>query len=109
GLIENPLARRRSDARQQMKHAEACDPVAGVLDELEQGKHVLDMGGVQKLQAAELDEGNIAPRQLDLQRAAVGGRPEQDSLLLETRSLLAVRQHLLDDVARLVRLVADGD
>ena len=37
----------------------------------QQRQHVLDMGGVQKLQAAELDEGNVAPGQLDFQRAAV--------------------------------------
>ena len=58
---------------------------------------------------AELDEGNVAAGQLDLQRARMRGRPEQHRLVLQQRALLAVGQHLLDDVAGLVGLVVHGD
>ena len=91
---------------QQLQQAEAGDAVARILDEAQQRQHVLDVGGVEEFQAAELHEGNVAPGQLDLQRAAVAGGAEQHRLLLQQRAALAVFQHALDDVARLVGLVA---
>src|SRR5947208_1831029 len=92
-----------------MKHPEAGHPIARILDKLQEGQHVLDMRRIQKLQAAEFDEGNVAARQLNFQRATVRRCPEQNRLLLEKCSLLAVRQDLLDDVARLVGFVAYGN
>src|SRR5947207_3105557 len=50
-----------------------------------------------------------ASRQFDLEGAAVMGRAEQYRLLLERRADFAIAQHLLDDVARLVGFVANGD
>ena len=44
------------------------DAVARVLGEAQQRQHVLDVRGVEEFQPAELDEGNVAPRQLDLER-----------------------------------------
>ena len=47
------------DARQQVQDAESGDAVARIFDEPEQRQHVLDMGCVQKFQAAEFDEGDV--------------------------------------------------
>ena len=75
-------ARGRADARQQLQHAEAGDAVARVLGEAQHREHVLDVRGVEELQAAELHERDVAPRQLDLERAAVVRGAEQHRLLL---------------------------
>ena len=57
---------------------------------------------------AELHERDIAAGQFDLQRAAMAGGAEQHRLLLQQRAALAILQDPLDDVARLVGLVADA-
>ncbi len=67
------------------------------------------MRGVEELEAAELHERNVALGQLDLERARVMRGAEQHRLLLQQRARLAVLQHALDDVARLVGLIAHGD
>ena len=64
----------------------------GFSREAQQSQHVLDMGAVEKFQAAELDEGNVAPGQFDLERAAVMGGAKQHGLLLQRRAALAVFQ-----------------
>jgi hypothetical protein len=78
----------------------------GVLDEPQQRKQILDVGGVEELQAAELHEGNVAPRQLDFERCAVVRRPEENRLLLQACTNCTVFQHAFDDVAGLAGLVA---
>ena len=108
-VVEHALRGRRSDARQQMQDTEASDPIARVLDEAQQRQHVLDVRGIQKFQPAEFHERNVAAGQFDLERAAVRGGAEQHGLLLEQRSFLAVGQHALDDVARLVGFIAHCD
>src|SRR3954452_23439012 len=67
------------------------------------------MRAVEEFEAAELYERNVATGELDLKRPAVMGGAEQHRLLLQGRTDLAISQHLLDDVARLVGFVADGD
>src|SRR5271166_4491911 len=67
------------------------------------------MGAVEEFEAAEFDEGDVAPGQFDLERTAVMGSAEQHGLLLQRRAALAVVQNFFDDVARLVGLVADAD
>ena len=70
-MVEHALRRGRADAGHQLHQPEAGDAVARVLDEAQQRQHVLDVGGVEEFQAAELDEGNVAAGQFDLERAAV--------------------------------------
>ena len=77
---------------QKLQHAEAGDAVARVLGEAQQRQHVLDVGGIEKLEPAELDEGNVAPGQLDFELAAVVRGAEQHRLLLERNAGLAVRR-----------------
>jgi hypothetical protein len=67
------------------------------------------VGGVEKLQSAKLYERDVPARQLDFKRATVAGCPEEDGVLLEECTGLAVLQDALDDKACLVGLVADGN
>ena len=104
--LDDLRGRRRADAGQQLQHAEAGDAVARVFGEAQHRQHVLDMGGVEELQAAELDERDVAARQLDLQRPAVMRGAEQHGLRLERGAGLALLQHRLADVVRLLGFVA---
>ena len=85
-VVEHALRRGRADAGHQLQQPEAGDAVARVLDEAQQRQHVLDVGGVEEFQPAELDEGNVAAGQFDFQRAAVAGGAEQHRLLLQQRA-----------------------
>src|SRR6266550_7562031 len=67
------------------------------------------MRAVEELEAAELYERNVAPGEFDFERAAVMGGTKQHRLLPQGRADFAIAQHLFDDVARLVRFVANGD
>ena len=100
-MIQRLARRGRADARQEMQAAETRHPVAGILRPAQEADHVLDMGGLDEFQPAEFDEGDVAPRQLQLQRAAVMGSPEQHGLLLEGGAGLARRQHPAGHIARL--------
>ena len=64
-------------------HPEAGHPVARVFRPAQHREHVLDMRGFEELQAAEFDEGDVAPGQLDLQRAAMMRGAEQHGLVFE--------------------------
>src|SRR5258705_9284485 len=92
-----------------MQQTKPRDTVARIFDKPQQRQHVLDVGGVEKLQSAKLHERDVPARQFDFKRTAVAGCPEQNSLLLEERTGLAVLQDALDDEAGLVGLVADAD
>ena len=81
-----------------MHHSEAGDTIAGVLDEPQQGEHIFDVRGVEKLQTAELDERDIATGEFDLKRAAMRRRAEEHRLLFEEGSFLAVFEDALDDI-----------
>ena len=97
------------DARQQLDDAEAGDAVARVFGKAQQRQHVLDMRGFEKFQPAEFHERNVAAGQLDFERAAVVGGAEQHGLRLEREPGLAVLQHRLDHIARLIGFVAHAD
>ena len=61
------------------------------------------------LQAAVLDERNVAPGQLELERVAVLGAAKEHRLALQRQPRLAQRQDALGDPRRLGRLVVDPD
>jgi hypothetical protein len=65
--------------------------------------------GLEKLQAAEFHERNVAAGKLDLERRAVVRGAEQHGLRLERTPRLALLQDLRRDVARLLALVAQAD
>ncbi len=104
--VEHLAGDARADARQQLQHAEACDAVTRVLGPAQQRQHVLHMRRIEELQPAELDERDVAPRQLDLERPRMRRGAEQHRLVLEREAAFARLQHLLDHVQRLCRLVA---
>ena len=89
---------------QQLQHAEAGDAVARIFGEAQHGQHILDMGGVEEFQAAELDERDVAAGELDLQRPAVVRGAEQHRLRLQQRAGLALLQDLLADISWPARL-----
>ena len=70
-LIEHARRVRRPDAGQELQHPKSGHAIARVLDEAQAREHVLDMGGLEELEAAEFHERDVAPGQLDLERAAV--------------------------------------
>jgi hypothetical protein len=108
-MVEDTLGGCGPDAGQKMQQTEAGDPVPRVLDEPQQGQHVLDVGGVEELQSAEFHEWDVPARQFDFERTAVARCAEQNGLFFEDRAGLAVLQYAFDDEARLVGLVAHGD
>ena len=67
------------------------------------------MSAIQEFQAAELDEGNVAPCELDLKVAAVAGRPEKNCLQFQDSARFPVLQHTISNIAGLVALVAYAD
>ena len=107
--VEDALRRRRTDARHELQEAEAGDAVARVFGKAQQRQQILDVRGVEELQTTELHKGNVALGELDLERARMMRGAEQHGLVLQQGTGLAVLQHALDDVARLVRLIADGN
>jgi hypothetical protein len=67
------------------------------------------MGGFQKFEPAEFDEGNVAAAELDLEQGAVMAGTKEDRLLLERRALFAVGEHALANELGLRRIVAYGN
>ena len=105
--IEDLAGRGRTDAVQHLHDAEARDPVGRVLRPAQHSQHILDVGRLDELETAELDEGNVAAGQLDFQHGAVVRRAEQDRLLLERGAILAIAQHGLDDEVHLADVIGD--
>ena len=87
---QNPTRRLRSHAGDQLENAQAGDVVARVFRPAEDGEHVLDVTGLQELEAAELDEGNIPPDEFDLELARVVRCAEEDGLVAQFYVRLAV-------------------
>ena len=73
------------------------------------GEGVLDVRGLDELEAAALDERDVGARQLELEVEGVEARAEQHRDLGERHALLAQLEDALADEARLVVLVLGGD
>ena len=67
------------------------------------------MGGIEESEPTEFNKRNVPACQLNFERPAVMRGAEQYGLLLQQGAALAIVQHPLDDVARLVGLVAHTD
>src|ERR1700753_2176258 len=83
-VIENALGRSGADAREEVQHAKAGNSVARIFDEPQQRKRVLDVRGVEKLEAAEFHERTIAAGEVDFPRAAMRGGAGKDPPVLST-------------------------
>ena len=66
--------RRRTDAGHEPHGAKAGQPVARVVRPAQQRQHVLDVRGLEELEAAVLHEGNVAAGELELELRAVARR-----------------------------------
>src|SRR6516225_1354163 len=60
-VIEYTLCRTRTEAGDQLHHPKPRDPVTGVLHEAQHRQEILDVGGLEEFEPAELDEGNVPP------------------------------------------------
>ncbi len=65
------------------------------------------MGSLEKLEAAELHEGNVSPAQLDFQQVAVVRGSDQHGLAVQRDARFAVFEDVFRHVLRLARLVLD--
>src|SRR6476620_7203446 len=92
-----------------MQQTKPSDTIPRIFDEPQQRQHVLDVGSVKELQPAEFYGRNAPARQLDFERTAVTGCPEQNGLLLEERAGLTILQDAFDDEACLVGFVTHRD
>ncbi|MNI01733.1 hypothetical protein D3C73_545850 [compost metagenome] len=99
----------RTDAGDELHQPETGHAVARILGETQGRQHIFHMGAVQKLQAAEFDEGNVAAGEFHFQRAGMVRGAKKHGLLFQCHAGLAIFQHLLDDVIGLLRLVLDGN
>ena len=98
----------RAHARQQLRDPERGQAVARVLGPAQASQRVLDVGGLEKAQPAELHERDVAAAELDLQRVAVVAAAKQDRLLAQGHPGLSPFEDALDDVVDLRPLVGDG-
>ena len=64
---------------------------------------------LEELQAAEFHEWDVALGEFDLERPRMMRGAEQHRLVLQKRAAFAVFKHAVDDVARLVGLIAHGN
>ena len=80
-LIEDFAGTGRADAVQQLQHAKARHTVGGVFGPAQDRQHILDVRGLDKLEAAEFDEGDVAAGELDLEHGAVVRGAKEHRLL----------------------------
>ena len=107
--VEDARRARRADAGHELRDAKARDAVARVLGKAQRREHVLHVRGFEELQPAELHERDVAPGQLEFERVGMMRGAEQHRLRFQRQARLAVLQHAVDHVARLIRLVAHRD
>ena len=74
--VQYPLRRGGADPGHQLHHPESGDAVARILGEAQQSQHVLDVGGIQEFEPAELHERNVAAGEFHFERSAMVRRPK---------------------------------
>src|SRR5260221_1265665 len=70
-MVNRATGGRRSYAGQELKHPKRCHGIPGVFRPAEDADGVLDVRSLEKFEATIFDVGDIASRQLKLQRGAV--------------------------------------
>jgi len=106
--LEERRRRLRPDAGDEAEHAQAGHGVARVLGEAQKRHEVFDVRHLDEAQPAVLVKGDVAARELHLQRHRMVLGAEQHGLLLELRALLAVLQDARAEPLRLLVVVAAG-
>src|SRR3974390_2721831 len=107
-LVEHTPGSAWANSGKQLKGAKTGHSVAQVLRPTQNGHHVLDVSGFEKLQASELHERDISAGELDLQSGTVAGCTEKHRLGFQANARFAVLEHLPDDVVGLTDVVADA-
>ena len=80
GLLEKAPCGRRAKTRQELENAEPGNAIGRVLDNPEHTQDVFDVSCLQKSQAAELHEWDVAPGELDFEFGTVMRGAEQNRL-----------------------------
>jgi hypothetical protein len=70
--IQYLLRRGGADPGHQLHHPESGDAVTRILGEAQQSQHVLDVGGIQEFEPAELHERNVAAGKFYFERICGG-------------------------------------
>ena len=104
-LIDEPAGAGGADAVEESEHPVPRQLVARVLEDAQQAQQVLDVRALEELQAAVLDEGDVAAGQLELEPVAVVTGAEQHRLLVQRDSSLALLEHALAHERGLGQLV----
>src|SRR3974390_517865 len=91
---------------QKLNGAEPREAVRWILCPAQECQHVLNVGGFQKFQAAELPERDVAAGELDLKRAAVMRSAEQNRLRLQRNASFSVFKHHFCNIEGLIGFVA---
>ncbi len=107
--VQHTGGSRLADSGNQLQHAEPGQAPAWILGKAQQRQQILDMRGLQEFQAAELDERDVAPHELQFERGAVAGRPKQHGLRLEGHAFFALLENAAADPARLLGFVGNQD
>jgi len=67
-VIEDALRRAWADAGDQLHDPETRDPITRVLYKSQHRQEILDVGGLEEFEPAQLEERDVPPRQFDLKR-----------------------------------------
>ena len=98
-----------ADAGHQHENAVPAHLVARILEHAQEREHVLDVRGLEELEAAPLLERDLAVRELDLEVGRHVGGAHEHRHLAQRHALLVQLEHAIDDEARLLLLVARRD
>jgi hypothetical protein len=92
-----------------LRDAKARYAVARVFGKAQRGEHVLDVRGFENFKPPNFTNGMLRRGQLEFERVGMMRGAEQHRLRLERETRLAVFQHAVDHVARLIAFVAHRD
>ncbi len=96
-------------AGHELQHAKRRDLVTRIVRPAQDRQQILDVGRFEKLEAAVLHEGNVAPRELDFEQIAVVRTAKQHRLASQQQPRFAIRQDPRDHVFRLRLRSCDAD
>src|SRR5437868_8821809 len=70
-MLRHPLGDGRTNAGQELQHPEGSHVIAHVLAPAQDAHHILDVGGLEKLEPAKLYERDVSARELHLESVGV--------------------------------------
>ena len=91
-MVERALGVRGTHARHELQHAEGGELVARIVGPAQHRQQILDVRGLEELEAAVFHERDLALRELDFEHVAVRAGAEQHGLPLERNAGFARRR-----------------